>query len=51
MELILNLWKDQKNNAVGDINALIQFLRTHQKAHSCEDLILRLEHYLTQYQG
>jgi len=50
VESILNLWKDQKNNAVGDITALIQFLRTHQKAHSCEDLILRLEHYLTQYQ-
>ena len=43
VETILDLWKDQKNGAIGDRNDLLQYLKKHQKAHSCQDLIHRLE--------
>merc|ERR1712122_259191 len=43
VEQILRFWKDQKNRAIEDRHAFIQFLAKKQNAKSCEHLILRLK--------
>ena len=40
---VLDIWKQHHNGAVGDRKALIEYLEGHQKAKSCQDLILHLK--------
>ena len=43
VENALDIWKQHHNGAVGDRKALIKYLKGHQRANSCEDVILYLQ--------